>query len=63
MGCDVEVTESTVYGCCDTEAWNYSSDVTVHADSLCIYNFDITSPTNQNVWPIGSNQSINWSVS
>ena len=28
MGCDVEVTESTVYGCCDTEAWNYSSDVT-----------------------------------
>ena len=61
LGCDVEVTESTVYGCCDTEAWNYSSDVTAHADSLCIYNFDITSPTNQNVWPIGSNQSINWS--
>ena len=61
LGCDVEVTESTVYGCCDTEAWNYSSDVTAHADSLCIYNFDITNPTNQNVWPIGSNQSINWS--
>ena len=61
LGCDVETTESTVYGCCDTDAWNYSSDVTVHADSLCIYNLDITSPTNQNVWPIGSNQSINWS--
>ena len=60
VGCDVEVTESTVYGCCDTEAWNYSSDVTAHADSLCVYNFNIINPDNQALWPVGSVQTINW---
>ena len=44
LGCDVEVTESTVYGCCDTEAWNYSSDVTAHADSLCCLLYTSPSP-------------------
>ena len=49
-----------VYGCCDENAYNYSEDVTIHADSLCIYPFEFLSPLETDIWEINSLQSIDW---
>ena len=60
MGCEIDQTENDVYGCCHSDAWNYNSDVTVHVDSVCIYDFTFTNPTENSIWTVGNNESISW---
>ena len=50
FACEIEQTDNDVYGCCHSDAWNYDSDVTVHVDSVCIYDFVFTNPTTENIW-------------
>ena len=59
--CKVELTETDVYGCCHDDAWNYDSEVTVHVDSMCIYNFSISNPISDTIWTSGETQTITWS--
>ena len=60
MGCEIEQTENDVYGCCYSDAWNYNSDVTVHVDSVCIYDFIFTNPVEGSVWEKDNSQTITW---
>ena len=60
MGCEIDQTENDVYGCCHSDAWNYNSDVTVHVDSVCIYDFTFTNPTENSIWTVGNNEAISW---
>ena len=60
LGCEIEQTESDIYGCCHSDAWNYDSDVTVHVDSVCIYNFIFSNPTEETAWAVGDSQTISW---
>ena len=60
FGCEIEQTESDVYGCCHIDAWNYNSNVTVHVDSVCIYNFIFSNPTEESAWAVGETQIISW---
>ena len=61
MGCEIDQTENDVYGCCHSDAWNYNSDVTVHVDSVCIYDFIFTNPIENSIWTVGNNEAISWS--
>ena len=60
FACEIEQTDNDVYGCCHSDAWNYDSDVTVHVDSVCIYDFVFTNPTEESVWFEGAMETISW---
>ena len=60
FSCEINQTESDVYGCCHSDAWNYDSNVTVHVDSICIYDFTFLDPTEQTIWLESSIQTISW---
>ncbi len=61
FSCEIEQTDTDVYGCCHDDAWNYDSEVTVHVDSMCIYNFLISNPISDTIWTSGETQIITWS--
>ena len=60
FACEIEQTDNDVYGCCHSDAWNYDSDVTVHVDSVCIYDFVFTNPIDDTIWVSGETQTISW---
>ena len=60
FACEIEQTDNDVYGCCHSDAWNYDSDVTVHVDSVCIYDFMFINPTEESVWFEGVMETISW---
>ena len=60
LSCELEQTQSDVYGCCDDQAWNYNLNTTIHADSLCIYNFSISTPSEGDLFNQGESVTITW---
>ena len=61
FACDIEPEgQEDIIGCCDELAWNYNPDTTIHDNSLCIYDFEFSNPTDSSIWIIGETQTISW---
>ena len=59
--CDNSTTEAEVIvDCCDEDAWNYNSETTEHDDSLCIFNFVFSTPSESNSFSDAEDVTITW---